>query len=66
MAEYTASGPVYVDGVYVEAGRKFTTDQPKGSTWVEVKKPRDPLDHDGDGRKGGAVEPERKTLSLPK
>lgn len=34
MVEYTASVPVYVDGVYVEAGRPFDTDKPKGATWT--------------------------------
>lgn len=34
MPEYTSPVPVYVDGVYVVAGQPFTTDAPKGSTWV--------------------------------
>ena len=58
MTEYTASLPVYVDGVYYEAGLKFSTDKPKGSTWSEVKKPR--------AEPEPAPEPDRKTLTLPK
>lgn len=34
MPEYTSTVPVYVDGVYVEAGKPFDTDKPKGSTWT--------------------------------
>lgn len=43
MNEYTASVPVYVDGVYVEAGRPFTTSQPKGSTWTRADGQPDPV-----------------------
>ena len=46
MTEYTASVPVYVDGVYVEAGRPFVTDRPKGSTWTptnEVEEQVEPV-----------------------
>lgn len=36
MIEYTSDVPVYVDGLFVEAGTPFSTSRPKGSTWTEV------------------------------
>lgn len=55
MATYTASETVYVDERFVRAGDKFTTDATPGKTWLTEKGDAlaDPLDHDGDGRKGG-------------
>lgn len=50
MATYKATEAVYVDEVYVRPGERFTTNAPKGKTWEAI----DALDHDGDGRKGGA------------
>jgi len=50
MATYRATENVYVDERYIFAGEEFTTDAPKGKTWEAI----DPLDHDGDGKKGGS------------
>lgn len=56
MATYTAGETVYVDERFVRAGEKFTTDAKPGKTWLDEKgNPLpDPLDHDGDGKKGGS------------
>lgn len=62
MATYRATVPVYVDDAFVREGALFTTDAPKGDTWEEI----DPLDHDGDGRKGGSPKGERSTASKGK
>ena len=58
---YTASEPVYIssEGRMVYAGQKFTVPEAAkvGETWLdEDGNPieKDPLDHDGDGRKGGS------------
>lgn len=49
MATFKATANVYVDERYIRAGETFTTTAPKGDTWTAL----DPLDHDGNGRKGG-------------
>lgn len=57
MATYRATENVYVDERYIFAGEEFTTDAPKGKTWIELDakgNPIDPLDHDADGKKGGS------------
>jgi len=61
---YRAKAALYVDERFIREGEIFTTAAPAGSAWEEVKaKPTggedaeqtsDPLDHDGDGRKGGS------------
>lgn len=60
MKTYRATENVYVDEAYVFAGDEFTTAAPKGKTWIELDakgNPVDPLDHDGDGKRGGAKRP---------
>lgn len=47
---YRALQPGYVDDAYMVEGQIFTTDAPKGSWMEEIS----PLDHDADGKKGGA------------
>jgi len=57
MPTYRATENVYVDEAYIFADQVFTTDAPKGKTWIELDakgNPVDPLDHDADGRKGGS------------
>lgn len=57
MATYRATENVYVDERYIFADEVFTTEAPKGKTWIELDakgNPVDPLDHDADGKKGGA------------
>ena len=46
-AKVRGQGP---DGVWHAPGDEFLSDAPAG-TWMELIV--DPLDHDGDGRKGG-------------
>lgn len=40
------------DGTWRKPGEEFVTDAPKGA-WMEALD-ADPLDHDGDGKKGGS------------
>lgn len=58
---FTASEQIYIssEGRMVYPGEQFTvSDEVKpGKTWLDEKGeplPADPLDHDGDGKKGGS------------
>jgi|GEM_PF-2920099 len=61
MAEYVAQARLYVGSKIIEESEKFSSDAKPGKFWKAVK--RDPLDHDGDGKKGGSAPP-RETLTL--
>jgi len=51
MKTYRARAALYVDERYIREGETFASASPPGDMWEEVKP--HPLDHDGDGRKGG-------------
>lgn len=61
MAQYRAlSRGQSSDGRWRQPGEKFTDDGPKGAWMQEIDKDGndvDPLDHDGDGKKGGSRRP---------
>lgn len=61
MPDYVASARLYVGSRIIEEGETFSSDAKPGKFWKRTKS--DPLDHDGDGKKGGSAPP-RETLSL--